>query len=75
MKEEDAKIAKDGQHPIDPTIIWIKQTVRLPYFTWFYLNSLRSRTLVGPWVYCMHWRTCVTPLMLSPFALGINSTC
>jgi Ubiquitin carboxyl-terminal hydrolase, family 1 len=29
MREEDARIAKDGQHPIDPTIIWIKQTVRL----------------------------------------------
>lgn len=28
-KEEDAKIAKDGQHPIDPTILWIKQTVRI----------------------------------------------
>ncbi|KAI0791638.1 hypothetical protein BC629DRAFT_1511155 [Irpex lacteus] len=26
-KEEDAKIAKDGQHPIDPTILWIKQTI------------------------------------------------
>jgi ubiquitin carboxyl-terminal hydrolase L3 len=27
-KEEDAKIAKEGQHPVDPTILWIKQTVR-----------------------------------------------
>lgn len=27
-KEEDARIAKEGQHPIDPTILWIKQTVR-----------------------------------------------
>lgn len=26
-KEEDVKIAQEGQHPIDPTIIWIKQTV------------------------------------------------
>ncbi|KAI0704355.1 hypothetical protein BC835DRAFT_1403969 [Cytidiella melzeri] len=26
-KEEDAKIAKDGQHPVDPTILWIKQTI------------------------------------------------
>ena len=28
-EEEDAKIAKDGQPEIDPTILWIKQTVRL----------------------------------------------
>ena len=28
-KEEDAKIAKDGQPAIDPTILWIKQTVGL----------------------------------------------
>ena len=27
-KEEDKKIAKEGQHPIDPTLVWIKQTVR-----------------------------------------------
>lgn len=26
---EDAKIAKDGQPPIDPTVFWIKQTVRV----------------------------------------------
>jgi ubiquitin carboxyl-terminal hydrolase L3 len=26
-KEEDERIAKEGQHPIDPTLIWIKQTV------------------------------------------------
>jgi len=27
-KEEDAKIAKEGQSLIDPSIFWIKQTVR-----------------------------------------------
>lgn len=27
-QEEDAKIAQDGQPDIDPTVIWIKQTVR-----------------------------------------------
>lgn len=27
-EEEEAKIAKDGQPEIDPTILWIKQTVR-----------------------------------------------
>ncbi|KAI0343185.1 peptidase C12 ubiquitin carboxyl-terminal hydrolase 1 [Trametopsis cervina] len=26
-KEEDAKIAKEGQFPLDPTILWIKQTI------------------------------------------------
>ena len=26
-KAEDEKIAKEGQHPVDPTILWIKQTV------------------------------------------------
>ena len=30
-KAEDARIAKEGQHPIDNTIVWIKQTVRRPY--------------------------------------------
>lgn len=25
--EEDARIAKEGQHPIDSTVVWIKQTV------------------------------------------------
>ena len=29
-EEEEVKIAKDGQPEIDPTIFWIKQTVRLP---------------------------------------------
>ena len=27
-KEEDKQILEKGQHPIDPTILWIKQTVR-----------------------------------------------
>ena len=27
-KAEDAQIAKEGQHPIDTTILWIRQTVR-----------------------------------------------
>ena len=27
-KAEDERIAREGQHPVDPTIIWIKQTVR-----------------------------------------------
>lgn len=35
-KAEDAKIAKEGQNPIDPTIIWIKQTVYL----YFYLHLM-----------------------------------
>ena len=26
-KEEDEKIEKDGQHAIDPQVLWIKQTV------------------------------------------------
>lgn len=26
-KEEDEKIAAQGQYPIDPTIFWMKQTV------------------------------------------------
>ena len=27
-REEDRRIATEGQHPIDPTIFWMKQTVR-----------------------------------------------
>ena len=27
-KAEDAQIAAKGQHPLDPTVLWIKQTVR-----------------------------------------------
>ena len=26
-REEDRRIATEGQHPIDPTIFWMKQTV------------------------------------------------
>ncbi|OCH93700.1 peptidase C12, ubiquitin carboxyl-terminal hydrolase 1 [Obba rivulosa] len=26
-KEEDARIVSEGQHPIDPTVFWIKQTI------------------------------------------------
>ena len=26
---EDTEIERNGQHPVDPTIIWIKQTVRM----------------------------------------------
>ena len=26
---EDRQIKEEGQHPVDPTIIWIKQTVRI----------------------------------------------
>jgi len=26
-KEEEARIASKGQHPIDPTVMWIKQTI------------------------------------------------
>ncbi|KAH7925754.1 cysteine proteinase [Leucogyrophana mollusca] len=26
-KEEDAEIAAKGQHPVDPTVMWIKQTI------------------------------------------------
>lgn len=25
--EEDQRIAKEGQHPVDPTLLWIRQTV------------------------------------------------
>jgi ubiquitin carboxyl-terminal hydrolase L3 len=31
-REDDAKIAKDGQPKLDPTLFWIKQTVR-PFFS------------------------------------------
>jgi ubiquitin carboxyl-terminal hydrolase L3 len=35
-KEEDAQIAKEGLSLIDPSIIWIKQTVR-SFFRLFFL--------------------------------------
>ncbi|KAH8093766.1 peptidase C12, ubiquitin carboxyl-terminal hydrolase [Cristinia sonorae] len=27
QKEEDVRIAQEGQHPIDETVVWIEQTV------------------------------------------------
>ena len=47
-KEEDAKT-----YEVDPTVFWMKQTVRLPYFYSSYActdRQYRSATLVGPWV-------------------------
>lgn len=26
-RQEDEKIAQEGQHPVDPTVFWVKQTV------------------------------------------------
>lgn len=26
--EEDQRITKEGQHPVDPTLLWIRQTVQ-----------------------------------------------
>lgn len=31
-REEDARLARDGQHPIDPTVVWIKQTASAMFF-------------------------------------------
>lgn len=31
-KEEEEKIKEEGQVPVDPTVFWIKQTVRLAGF-------------------------------------------
>ena len=31
-REEDIWIAGSGQHPIDPTVFWMKQTVRLAIY-------------------------------------------
>ena len=66
-KEEDAKIAKDGQPAIDPTILWIKQTVRpclqleISCTHAFY----RLEMPAGPWVSFMLWRMCVSSLSTS----------
>jgi hypothetical protein len=50
-KEEDEKIAAEGQPPIDPTIFWMKQTVRFKRSRSFVLMKTRSPTLVGPWAF------------------------
>ncbi|EKM50356.1 uncharacterized protein PHACADRAFT_263608 [Phanerochaete carnosa HHB-10118-sp] len=39
-KAEDEKIAKEGQHPIDPTIVWIKQTIQNACGTMGLLHAL-----------------------------------
>jgi hypothetical protein len=51
-KEEDEKIAAEGQPPIDPTIFWMKQTVRFDRSSSFVLMRTRSLMPVGPWAFC-----------------------
>jgi hypothetical protein len=55
-KEEDAKIDKDGQDPIDHTIIFFKQTVRFCHFVFvleYTFDINRSPTLVALLDFCM----------------------
>lgn len=42
-KEEERKIATEGQHPIDPTVVWIKQTVRTYGASWRYFSLRKYR--------------------------------
>ncbi|KAI8996383.1 peptidase C12, ubiquitin carboxyl-terminal hydrolase [Trametes punicea] len=39
-REEDARIAAEGQHPIDPTIFWMKQTISNACGTMALLHAL-----------------------------------
>ena len=51
-KAEDERIAREGQHPVDPTLIWIKQTVRCPAVAIVCLADVvvyRSRMRVVQW--------------------------
>ena len=52
-RAEDEYIAKHGQHPIDSTILWIRQTV-CGFFLTMNLASvdaiIRSKTRVERWV-------------------------
>jgi hypothetical protein len=55
-KEEDAKIDRDGQEPIDHTVIFFKQTVRFCYFVFvlrYTFDVTRFPTLVAPLDFCM----------------------
>ncbi|KAH8093767.1 hypothetical protein BXZ70DRAFT_1035603 [Cristinia sonorae] len=49
MEEEDARIAKEGQHPIDETVVWIKQTIRHWCGTMAILHALiNSNVTIAP---------------------------
>ncbi|CDO77663.1 hypothetical protein BN946_scf184969.g14 [Trametes cinnabarina] len=39
-REEDARIAAEGQHPIDPTVFWMKQTISNACGTMALLHAL-----------------------------------
>lgn len=48
-KAEDERIAREGQHPIDPTIIWIKQTIQNACGTMGLLHALlNSNVTLAP---------------------------
>jgi hypothetical protein len=54
---EDKKIAEDGQHKLDPGIVFIKQTVRPAHNTPLNLPESFIRYLMPavPSGYCMPW--------------------
>ena len=44
-EEEEAKIKEKGQVPIDPTVFWIKQTVRPSLSKAQYIKLVRDRSI------------------------------
>lgn len=48
-KDDDERLAKEGQPDVDPTLIYIKQTVRVFAFRYMYLYSDRAKDLERLW--------------------------